>query len=266
MTEFGQYKKYLEQIKAQDHVVISVTRMMEALGKCEKYHEMQYTQFNDPESVQVGLSVIGNREVSLRSFGGYEDAEYEVVGFFPPFSDASEEAFPISLVQLDYAKQFGAIEHKDVLGTLISIGIERKMFGDILIHDGFVQMFVLKTMVPVLKTQLTKIRNHGVTVNEIPLAEFVEPVLEKKVMTFSVASLRLDAIISGAFNMSRAKAIGLIKAGRVKCNYSICEKTDIQMQSGDMISVRRFGRFYVNEVLGISKKGKLRLSGERIAR
>ena len=85
--------------------------------------------------------------------------------------------------------------------------------------------------------------------------KILEP--EFKEINFTVPSLRLDSIVSGAIRESREKASGFIKNGNVLLNYLVCENLSCQVKEGDVFSVKGFGKFYIVEVGGVSKRGKL---------
>jgi RNA-binding protein YlmH len=238
--------------------------VLDAINRCEQTFESQFTHFLDPLTVRYIDRLKGQTDCRFMVYGGYEQAEFCMLGIFPAHEEPLESSFPIDLLAFKYPKQFGVLEHKDVLGALMSLGLERKVFGDLLLVDSYVQFFTKSSLTDYLIANLEKVKRTGVLLEHVS-KDFVKvPVEERIQLNFSVASLRLDAVVSGAFNVSRSTASQAITKGLVKCNYAVEERIDYTVSQGDMLSLRRHGRFFVGEVLGQSKKGKLRLSGHRI--
>ena len=244
-----------------EHSVPGFLSVLEAIERCEKTFEVQFTAFLDPETRIHGAKCFSQTECHCLYFGGSADSEYQVLGVFPSHAKAETSEFPIIAFEINYQAQFGAIAHKDVLGALMSLGLERKVFGDILVGEGKAYFFVLSHLTDYLVANMEKVARQGIRLEPIAL-NFV-PVVpdERQEVCFSVSSLRLDAVVAQAFHLSRNQAADFIRQGWVKLDYVIVDKIDVQVTSQQLVSVRRQGRFWVGEVMGLSKKGKLRLSG-----
>jgi RNA-binding protein YlmH len=227
----------------------------------ERQFAPKLTDFLDPREQHILKVIVGeNGDVSYSFFGGIHDAERKRALLFPDYLTAAEEDFQVNLFEIDYPRKFVTIEHREVLGALMSLGLKRGKFGDILFHDGHIQFFAAKEVSDFIKTNLEAIGKASVSLTEIPL--------EKAVMTkdlwddydLTVSSLRLDTVISGVYHLSRQKSRTLIGHGLVKVNWTVIENPSFLCAAGDMISVRGYGRAKIFGLDGKTKKDKWRIS------
>lgn len=246
--------------KVPEHLEDSFVSILEAVERCQKTFDVQYTAFLDPEVLVFARPYLNQSPCRFEAFGGYADAEYQVLALGPETEESTFD-FPMVAMEIAYQPQFGHLEHKDVLGALMSLGIERKVIGDILVSPETIHFFALAHLERYLMDNLEKVKRQGVQLRTIPFEAVQVPKVQRDEVSISVSSLRLDAVIAHAFHMSRTQAVAAIKAGYVKVNYAIVERTDFPVANEQLISVRRYGRFWVGEVTGVSKKGKLRLKG-----
>ena len=112
--------------------------------------------------------------------------------------------------------------------------------------------------------QMTKIGRAGVALEEIPFSRLMKRQEEVTSLFLQVSSLRLDKILASSFKLSRLQAVKLIEAGKVKVNYRTVEKTFEQLELGDMVSVRGFGRIRLVDEQGFTKSGKHKLTIEKL--
>jgi len=230
----------------------------------KSYVERQYspklTDFLDPREQHILRAVIGeNDEVKCSFFGGREDTERNRALLFPDYLAVEPEDFQISLFEVDYPQKFVTIEHRQVLGTLMSLGLKRGKFGDILIHDGRIQFFAAKEISDYVKLNIESIGRAGVKLVEIPAVQAIHSNELWEDRELTVSSLRLDTIVSGACRLSRQKSLALIQQGVVKVNWTKQENPSFQCAEGDLISVRGFGRTKLKGIEGKTKKDKWKI-------
>jgi RNA-binding protein YlmH len=146
--------------------------------------------------------------------------------------------------------------HRDYLGAAVGLGIKREWLGDIWVNESTAYVFCMPSVESFLLNNLEKVGRFGVKTASVSLDEIEAP--EKKVIkvSFSVMSLRLDAVAAGMFSLSRTEAARLISAGYVSLNYSECLRTDMNVKVGDIISVRGCGKGSVTELGGLSRRGR----------
>ena len=192
-----------------------------------------------------------------RFFGGYEGAERTVLGLWF-YEEPSDDEFPVSALEITF-RAADKLTHRDFLGALMSLGIERETVGDILVEDGRCVVFVKSEIRDYITSQLFKIGNAGVKIKEalpgsMPKGRGAEE------LTCVVASLRLDAVVAALTGLSREKTKSLILSGNVSHNHLPCDNVSKAVGKGDSLSVRGKGKYQIDGVLGETKKHRIRLS------
>ncbi len=190
------------------------------------------------------------------TFGGYEFSERQMAVFLPD-ALCYEKIYPISVLKISpLKKKFSEpLSHRDYLGAILNLGIERCKLGDILVNDDCALVFVHKSMEQFLKEELTRIRHTSVmvTIEELQDIDY-KPTIEEKHGT--VSSLRLDSLLALAFASSRSKLVSYIEAGKVFVNGKLITSNGYQMKENDIVSVRGLGRFQYIETISQTKKGR----------
>ena len=189
--------------------------------------------------------------------GGYDDAERRVLFFPPDWMDWSPEGdeSPIAAVRCEFSKEH-ALSHRDILGAMMGLGIERETVGDILVSEGEAFIIVLRDILPFVLQNLDSAGRARLTVSEISQSELKIPEASFTLKKDTVSSLRLDSVVASGFNTSREKAAELIRSGRVSLNHMECTKPDKSVGQGAKISARGFGKIELYEVGGLTKKGR----------
>ena len=157
---------------------------------------------------------------------------------------------------------FGTPGHRDYLGAALGLGIRRESLGDIRIIGATAYVFCLPAVQQLLLDELKKVGRFGVTVFSCELSEVPVPVIRTRTVSFTVKSLRFDAVTGSMFGLSRTSAAEQIRLGAVNLNYSVCEKPDAPVKEGDIISVKGRGKGCVKTVGGRSKKDRLFIEAE----
>jgi len=194
------------------------------------------------------------------TYGGYESSERQMVSFLP---DALyyEYNYPMQVVEITpLNKKFAEeLSHRDYLGSLMNLGIERSKIGDILLQDGKALVFVRDEICSYIAENLVRIRHTNVTTKLLEPSEIqYEPRFET--IKGNVASIRLDSVLSVAFPMSRSKMTAFIEAGRVFVNGKLITSNGYHLKENDIISVRGLGRIRYMEVLSETRKGRYMIS------
>lgn len=225
--------------------------------RCERSCSVTNTAFLTPAE-QYALSAWARRAADCRMVlrGGVEGAE-RCAAFFLPFY-VEEDDFDCGeyIRCIKVTAGFGSPGHRDYMGAVLGLGIKREWLGDIMVEGSTAHIFCMNTVADHLLASLDKVGRYGVKTKEIPLSEAPAPKFEVKEVTFSVMSLRLDAVAAGMFNLSRTSAAAMIAAGEVSLNYSECLRPDAQVQPGDIVSVRGCGKATLDSVGGQSRKGR----------
>ena len=188
--------------------------------------------------------------------GGGPDCERTAAFFLPDWleEEAFEPAEYLSAIQID--AYFGTPGHRDYLGALLGMGVGREWLGDLQVEGDRAWLFCFPSVLRHLLT-IDKVGRVSVKAKEMSLAEIPAPARQVRQESFSVMSLRLDAVLAGMFHLSRTEAARQIEAGAVSVNYEECLKTDRTVREGDVISLRGAGKGSVTGTGGTSRKGRL---------
>lgn len=193
--------------------------------------------------------------------GGHGDPERVVFGAFPDFMEPEEAAFPIAAVTARF-RRCDSLSHRDFLGALLAQGIERETLGDILVEEGRCVFFVRSEMADFILSQVKKIGRVGVSL--APGMEMPLPAAGRfEDFSAVVASARLDCIVAAAAGTSREKAAELIRAGMVMLNHTEAGSVSAPVAQGDRLSVRGKGRYLLDRLGPVTKKGRLSIAGRK---
>ena len=190
-------------------------------------------------------------------YGGYDDAERRMYGAIPDYITDFKDEFPITALNFEYRKTF-KLSHRDFLGSFMATGISRETIGDIRVDEGRTIAFVSDDIADYLLNQITKIGRVGVSVQKVDIQNIASFFEQPKTvsLSFTVSSLRLDAVLSGLVGCSRNKAESYIKEGLVFVNSFEVLKVTKQIKSGDVITLRGTGKFLIASCNGLTKKGR----------
>ncbi len=197
--------------------------------------------------------------------GGYLDSERCVCLFLPDWmeEDAAAPEEILAAVQAKFPPEAG-LTHRDILGSLMGLGITREVLGDILLPaPGVCQGVVLRDSLPILLSQWEGAGRWRSRFEELPLDRLTPAPARVRTIRDTVATPRLDAVLAAGFSLSRSKAAAHISAGRVAVNHRDCLKGDRTVEEGDVLTCRGLGKCVVKEVPGQSKKGRTMLVLER---
>lgn len=192
--------------------------------------------------------------------GGLDLCERVVIRFGKEEELMYEQPFPICCIKITpLIKKFSEqLTHRDYLGALMNLGIERSMLGDIFIMDTDAYVFCLDSMADYIIEHLDKVRHTSVRCilveeEELGLLKGIEP----DSVVLQVSSERVDAIIAKLYNISRSDSLELFRAKKVFVGGRCIENNSYLLKEADIVSVRGFGRFVFQRISGETRKGKL---------
>lgn len=195
--------------------------------------------------------------VAFTIWGGNEACERKMIRFGSEEQLGYIEEFPIVALEIKpvMEKFSDDLNHRDFLGSLMNLGIERDTLGDLFVKDNKAVLFCEERMADYIKDNLIKIKHTQVTVKTITDIDNLT-VSEKKEMSVSVASERIDGVISHVYNLSRNESAMMFQTGKVFLNGRLMENESRKLTPGDVVSVRGHGKFEFCELGGVSRKGK----------
>lgn len=233
-------------------------------SQVENTYAPKLTDFLDPREQQILISIIGRHSgIKWSLFGGIPDAERKRALIFPDYYESDEEDFQICLYEVEYPKKFVTLEHRQVLGSLMSLGLKRGKFGDILFGDDRIHFLLSKEVEDYIRMQLESIGRASVTLKKQPFSAAIQSSEKWQECSVTSSSLRLDTVISSVYNLSRQKSQLFIQQGLVKVNWTRIENPSFECKEGDMISVKGQGRSKIIGIEGKTKKEKWRIIAGR---
>jgi RNA-binding protein YlmH len=207
------------------------------------------------ESQSVFEHFSRRKDATLIVDGGFEGAERTRALFTNPDWGEYSRADLFTALKVSHRPQ-DTLGHRDILGALMALGIERETVGYIIINEAVAAFVCLPELGGFIIENFTKAGRVGLEVTVIGLDELPAHAEELTIKTDTVASLRLDAVLSAAFDMSRTKTAELIATGRVSFNHQVCLRTDKEVDVDSLLSVRGLGRAKLLEIGGLSRKGR----------
>lgn len=219
---------------------------------------MASTCFLTPRELDMTRYLFGSCP-ELISFGGYEDAERNMLIFLPEYLDISalyDEDSPIVCLHAEF-HEGDTLTHRDFLGALMGAGIARETVGDICISGSSCDILVSRQVAPYILQNLTSAGKTALRLSQIPLSALHVPEPEIKEIRDTVASVRLDSILASGFRIGRSLASQCITAGKVAIDGLPCEKPDKTVQEGAKISLRGSGKIKLAAIGGQTKKGRI---------
>jgi RNA-binding protein YlmH len=218
------------------------------------------TDFLDPREQKIVSDIIGNgNDISVAFWGGSDFVERKRAIIYPSYYEVETADFMCICFEVNYPTKFVSIEHRNVLGSLMSLGVKREKFGDVLLKGTTVQFVIDEHIADYVKMNLTKIGKATIKLKEISSEQLLHEEEQWQEVSSTVASLRFDAILSEVYKMSRQKIIPFIKASHAKVNWKVVEQPSYECKAGDILSVRGFGRCKILDISGKTKKDKWRI-------
>jgi RNA-binding protein YlmH len=233
-------------------------------ARCEKNCEVTGTFFLTPaERVQLEAWASYGTDCTVVFSGGRKECERQAA-FFLPYYMETDDFKPEEHICCVRAKAgFGEPGHRDYLGAVLGLGIRREWVGDIWIDGGTAYIFCLPSVERHLLASLDKVGRYGVKTQHVELGDVPAPERRVRQVSFTVKSMRLDAVASGLFGLSRTETAKLIESGAASLNYVPCLRTDAPVKGGDVISLRGRGKGTVSGAGGVSRKGRLFVEAEK---
>lgn len=256
-------RKNIEKIAANEDDRILLAKTWDKISRGMQKNILVHTGFLSPREQQMAQYLFGNED-GLRFFGGYDEAERRMLVFLPDYCDetALYEEGPVSCLEATFYHT-ETPSHRDFLGALMGSGITRECVGDIFVEDSLAHFFVTRDIAPYILQNFETAGRTALKLREIPFSSFHLPEQKLCEIKDTVASLRLDSILSAGFRISRGAALEYIAAGKVAIDGLPCEKADRSIAEGSKVSVRGLGKMRLTQVGHTTKKGRIAVTIHR---
>ena len=235
-----------------------LARLLDKADIWQRDGRTQFTRFlseRDKLCCAPVLRAIGADDAFF--WGGYPEADRTLLILPSEWEDkeslCSASSGPIAVIRATW-KSGETLSHRDFLGALMGLGIERELIGDILPKEGRCDILVLREIVPYLMQNLASAGRATLTLAEADEPETGEA--RYRLIKDTVASLRLDAVVGSGFSLAREKAAAAIRSGKVSLDGLECLKPDKPVEAGSKISLRGLGKIVLTEASGQSRKGR----------
>ena len=222
------------------------------------------TRFLSPRELEMTRFLFGDLP-GLHPFGGYEEAERKMLIYLPDYLEEDalfSEASPVVCLRATFFQE-DSLSHRDFLGALMGAGIGRETVGDICVGKGCCDFFVTEEIAPYIAQSFTSAGRTHLHMERIPLSEASIPEPEVKEIRDTLASLRLDSVISSGFRIGRSLAAQYVNAGKAAIDGLPCEKPDKAVSEGSKISVRGLGKIKLTAINGKTKKDRISVTIHR---
>ena len=255
-------REILNDYKDKDDKIL-LAQILDKAEMVEKKNKIEYTDFLDLAQIELVQKFINKIKLqNYMIYGGFEQAERKMYVIYPDkFNSVVVEKNLSNIIQIirielpDDLK--GKYTHRDYLGAVIKLGIERKKIGDIIVDQNGADIIVDKDIVKFLLDNLGSLTRFSKSTISVQNIEDLRPVeIKKEELEIIVSSMRLDNVISELARCSRNKALDIINTERVFINFECETKKTKQVKTGDMITIRGKGRFFVKEIIGQTRSGR----------
>lgn len=218
----------------------------------------RFTRFMEPSTIPEARAAAHQCGANCAFYGGYDGAERVVAAFYtsdePELSD-----YPIRTLRIGWNAKFASPGHRDLLGAVMGLGLERDAVGDIAMGTcrgaPCAFLFVAPEMADYVAANLDSAGRASIKVEPATDEPEIAPP-EGSEMRVTVQNARLDAVLAAGYRLSRAEAQKLVAAGLVKLNHLPCLRGDARVGEGDLISARGYGRLRVLSEQGESRRGR----------
>ena len=240
-------------------------RVIDQAEQALRTWEIVQTGFLSPPELMDAQAMFQQlTELNILASGGYPQAERQRVAIARSELPLDPSHVELTAISIAGNFLFDTATHRDFMGALLGTGIVRDKVGDIIVTgDRGAQAIVVPELVEFLQMSLVQVRSVPVKVQPIPLEELKVREPRRKEMTTVEASLRLDAIASAGFGMSRSKMVDLISGGNVRVNWRDVSQPSHQLSEGDLVAIRGKGRLEIGEI-GVTKKERYRVNLTRL--
>ncbi len=214
------------------------------------------TKFLDLQEISE-IKSLNKEGLKVYLYGGYSDAErVRAIVQYSYYDEPQLEDYMISIYHATYNEEFTTIGHRNILGSIMSLGIERNTIGDIYISGNNIYLFATAEIEKFLISHMPSINHQNLEFKKVDSIDVLHEQKEE-IKNVNVASLRLDAVISKTLNIGRNKASEMIESGLVFVNHQEVKSVDKRCNINEIISIRKFGRIRVLEILKTTKKDRL---------
>ena len=210
--------------------------------------------FYPPNVWKFFEETLGTKDFNVNTYGFFKEAERRMISF----NNIYDIEFPIKVIKIENSSKFSSLTHRDYLGAILSLGINRNKIGDLLVKDNICYVPICEEIDAFIMSNLTSI---GKCPCKVTIVEesFSPPNPEFKEEVVLVQSLRVDSIVAKLTKLSRSKSQAIIEEGKVLIDYNRIKDKSKEVAKGERITIRGLGKFILGDIIGSSKSGKFKV-------
>ena len=255
-------KDIVARYSLNDKYEIELFKVLDKIEICVKKNIFKYTDFLDPYLASICNEILNTKfgYVNFNITGGYEGAERKIIILYPDYYYEADAYSPLKVIKIDNFPKGKEFNHREVLGSILGLGLKREKIGDIIINDNNIQIIVLEEIASFAQVNMEQIGRYKVNACIDEIHNIIPKENSFMTITDTVKSLRLDSVSSAGFKVARSKTITDIKKEKLKVNFSPVFSPSYNVKEGDLISYRGKGRIILDKVLGKTKKDRYKIS------
>ncbi|MGD9567133.1 MAG: RNA-binding protein [Sedimentibacter sp.] len=255
MKDFDKYFDFIKDEETKN----TVRKIADKASYVNKNYTPAVTEFTNPYIAELCLPIIKNYDVKYKLFPSFEQGERKVFILHPDYLESVDVDEFITGLRIYNHSKFKKLDHKDYLGALMSLGIDRNKTGDIYVYDDYADIVLHSDISDYIMYNLNKIGHNKIETEKINVDDVHYKEQEHVILNITSSSMRLDNIVKHITNKSREIASDMIKTGNVKVNWQVEERNAVEIKEQDMISISKFGRFKIFKLSGLTKSGKYKI-------
>ena len=245
----------------KDELVIA--RIEDKVAQCRDGYYVTSTGFLDSHEQALAKKVMMHSPgIRALMYGGYGEAERRMLVCIPsdlPLSDDEATEGLLCVLRVSKPAISRDLSHRDYLGSMLGLGIDRSLTGDILVRDDGADIILVPEITEFLKNEYHKAGRTDVKTEVVGISDLIVPDIRTEIIRDTVSSLRLDCVVSSAFRISRGKASEAIRSGLVSVDHMECLKTDARVDEGSSIVLKGKGKAILDEIGDESRKQRTRI-------
>ena len=243
------------------HDELVISRIEDKIRQCRDGYYVTSTGLLDSHEQALARQVMMHAaDVRCFLWGGYDGAERRMLVCVPseiPMTDEEASEGLLEVLRVKKPAISRELSHRDYLGSMLGLGIDRSVTGDILVRDDGADIIIVPDIADFLLEEYVQVGRTHVSREVHPLSELILPEIRTQVIKDTVPSARLDSIVASAFKLSRSKASEAIRGGIVSVDHIECLKPDARVEEGAILVLRGRGKAVLKEIGGESKKGRI---------
>ncbi len=243
------------------HDELTVSKIEDKIRQCRDGYYVTATGLLDSHEQALARQVMMHA-ADVRTFlwGGYEGAERRMLVCVPseiPMTNEEASDGLLAVLRVTRPAISRELSHRDYLGSILGLGIDRSVSGDILVRDDGADVIIIPEIADFLLEELVQVGRTHVSRELKPISELIIPEVRTQTIRDTVPSARLDSVIASAFKLSRSKASEAIRGGIVSVDHIECLKPDARVEEGAILVLKGKGKARLKEIGGESKKGRI---------